>query len=218
MIVALLALFVALGGSSYAALRVGSRQIVNNSIRGKDVRNGTLRGKDSGKNTYTGKQIKESALGKVPSAGSADSAASAASAGNAATLGGHGPSFFVPAGPAALRVVGAAGGGSFGPGWSSAGSSSIEDPGFWKDSSGTVHLEGAAGRDSGPGTVIFTLPPGYRPAKILYFITYGSIDTQAYVNIQADGEVVYDAGADATGFIDNTNFVGLSNIAFRATH
>jgi hypothetical protein len=49
MIVALIALFVALGGSSYAALKVGSkniktgavssRAIANNSVRSADVRN-----------------------------------------------------------------------------------------------------------------------------------------------------------------------------------
>ena len=46
MAVALLALFVALGGSSYAAIKVGSTQIVNNSIRSKDVRDNNLRSKD----------------------------------------------------------------------------------------------------------------------------------------------------------------------------
>jgi hypothetical protein len=44
--VAYLALFLALGGSSYAALRIGSRQIVDNSVRSVDVRNGTLTGRD----------------------------------------------------------------------------------------------------------------------------------------------------------------------------
>lgn len=46
MAVALLALFVALGGSSYAAIKVGSRQIVNNSVRGTDIRNNDLGTRD----------------------------------------------------------------------------------------------------------------------------------------------------------------------------
>lgn len=58
MVVALLALFVALGGSSLAALRIGSRQIVNNSVRGVDVRNGTLGGRDVKNNKLTGADIK----------------------------------------------------------------------------------------------------------------------------------------------------------------
>ncbi len=86
MAVALLALFVALGGTSMAALRIGSRQIINNSVRGKDIRNGTLGGRDVKNNRLTGADIKgirgvdvndnsltgadvlESSLGTVPSA------------------------------------------------------------------------------------------------------------------------------------------------------
>lgn len=85
---ALLALFVALGGSSYAALSVGGEQIVDNSVRSKDlrnngvrgrdirkgtvrgtdVRNGDLQGKDVRDNTLTGADLKESSLATVPSA------------------------------------------------------------------------------------------------------------------------------------------------------
>src|SRR5215212_5220241 len=46
MVVAGLALFVALGGSSYAALKVGSGQIKNNSVRSRDLRNNDVRGRD----------------------------------------------------------------------------------------------------------------------------------------------------------------------------
>jgi hypothetical protein len=48
MVVALIALFVALGGVSYgvATGSIDSREIKNNSIRGKDVRNSTLRTQD----------------------------------------------------------------------------------------------------------------------------------------------------------------------------
>jgi hypothetical protein len=45
-VVAYLALFVALGGSSYAAMRVGSGEIVDNSIRSKDIRNGNVTSRD----------------------------------------------------------------------------------------------------------------------------------------------------------------------------
>ena len=49
MVVALVALFVALGGVSYgvASGYIDSREIKNNSIQSKDVRNGTLTGTDS---------------------------------------------------------------------------------------------------------------------------------------------------------------------------
>ena len=46
MIVSLLALTVALGGTSYAAAMIGSNDIIDNSVRSKDVRDGTLRKAD----------------------------------------------------------------------------------------------------------------------------------------------------------------------------
>ncbi len=67
-VVATLALFVALGGSSYAALQVSSREIVDNSIRSKDIRNRTITQKDVGRNALGGTNIKESRLGTVPRA------------------------------------------------------------------------------------------------------------------------------------------------------
>jgi hypothetical protein len=108
-VTALLALFVALGGSSYAAIRVGSEQIANNSIRskdlynngvrGKDIRKGTIRGtdvhdgdlkgKDVRDDTLSGDDVKESSLGAVPNA------ALAANAANAAALGGKPASAFL---------------------------------------------------------------------------------------------------------------------------
>jgi hypothetical protein len=54
-VVASLALFVALGGSSYAAL----------SITGSDVRDGSLTGRDIKRNSLTCRQIKEARLGTV---------------------------------------------------------------------------------------------------------------------------------------------------------
>jgi hypothetical protein len=45
-VIALCALFVALGGTSYAVTRVGSKQIRNNSVRSIDIKNGTIRSKD----------------------------------------------------------------------------------------------------------------------------------------------------------------------------
>ena len=45
-VMATVALFIALGGTSYAALEVGTREIRNNSVRSTDLRNGNVRGKD----------------------------------------------------------------------------------------------------------------------------------------------------------------------------
>jgi hypothetical protein len=47
-VMATVAVFVALGGVSWAAVRVTGRQVVNGSLTGKDVRNGTLGRPDLG--------------------------------------------------------------------------------------------------------------------------------------------------------------------------
>lgn len=67
-----LAVFIALGGSSYAALQIDSRDIANNSVRGVDVRNRTLSERDVKRNALTGRSIRESRLGRVPRAREAD--------------------------------------------------------------------------------------------------------------------------------------------------
>lgn len=73
-VMATVAVFIALGGSSYAAVK----------LNGKDIKKNTVAGKALKKDTLTGREIKESKLGKVPAAASADSATAAASAGIAA--------------------------------------------------------------------------------------------------------------------------------------
>jgi hypothetical protein len=57
-----LAVFIALGGSSYAALTINGASIKNRTIAGKKLRQDTL----------TGAQIRESGLGPVPRAKTAD--------------------------------------------------------------------------------------------------------------------------------------------------
>jgi hypothetical protein len=67
-VTATLALFIALGGSSYAALQLTGRDVRNNSLTGKDVRNRSLTGRDVARNSLTGRQIRESRLGTVRNA------------------------------------------------------------------------------------------------------------------------------------------------------
>jgi hypothetical protein len=85
-IVAYLALFIALGGSAFAAKTViTGKQIKNGTITGADIKNGSIKGKDLAKNTLTGTQINEAKLGTVPRA---TNATNATNAGNANTVGG----------------------------------------------------------------------------------------------------------------------------------
>ena len=66
------AVFVALGGSSYAALQIDSGDIANNSVRGIDVRNRSLGERELKRNALGGRSINESRLGRVPRARNAD--------------------------------------------------------------------------------------------------------------------------------------------------
>ena len=62
-VVAYVALFVALGGTAWAALHVGTKQVVNNSLRSGDLRNGkAVGGKDVIPNSLGGRQIDEEDL------------------------------------------------------------------------------------------------------------------------------------------------------------
>jgi hypothetical protein len=233
--VAYLALFAALGGSAYAAVTVTGKNIKDGTVTGKDIRSRTIAGGDIKGNSLSGAQINESGLGQVPTAASAGSAQSAQtaqtarsaqsaqtaqsahSAQNAENLGGRPASDYARNGAEAVRVIGASGEIPFNTGWGFGGIPNEEEvPGYWKDSAGTVHLRGAAGRSSGTAATMFTLPPGYRPNLDQWFITYGAAKTQAYVSIEANGDIVWHGGTNANGAYDNSSYVGLGNITFRA--
>jgi hypothetical protein len=88
MVVALLALFVALGGGAYAAIKlppnsVGSRQLKTSAVtRGKLAKN-AVTGAKVKNGSLTGADLNVAGLPKVPSATSADSASHAGSADSA---------------------------------------------------------------------------------------------------------------------------------------
>ncbi|MGH2959695.1 MAG: hypothetical protein ACRDKE_08820 [Solirubrobacterales bacterium] len=82
-VVATLALFIALGGVSYAAVKlpansVGEKQIKKNAVVGKKIKKNAITGDKIKPGTIKGTDITLASLGKVPSAGSADSAGVAA--------------------------------------------------------------------------------------------------------------------------------------------
>jgi hypothetical protein len=69
-VVATLALFVALGGTGYAASQITSRDVKNRSLKGGDLK----------KDTLGGAEVNESKLGSVPQAGLARNSLTAANA------------------------------------------------------------------------------------------------------------------------------------------
>jgi len=79
-VMASIAVFVALGGVSYAAATVNGGKIVKGTIGAGKLKNGTLTSTQVKQNSLTGGVIDESSLGTVPSAQTATSAKSAGSA------------------------------------------------------------------------------------------------------------------------------------------
>jgi len=62
MVVACVALFVSLGGVSYAVATIDSADIVNGSIRNRDFKDGTLRGQEAKPDGFGPNAIKEQSL------------------------------------------------------------------------------------------------------------------------------------------------------------
>jgi hypothetical protein len=81
-IVATAALFIALGGTSYAVVKVDSDDVVDNSLRSRDLRNNTVRSRDIRDRALLARDlrrdslgamvVKESSLGEVPRATDAE--------------------------------------------------------------------------------------------------------------------------------------------------
>jgi hypothetical protein len=65
MVVALVALFIAMGGSAYALVITG-KSIRNGTVTGKDLKNRSVTGNDMNENSVGGGAIKESTLTTVP--------------------------------------------------------------------------------------------------------------------------------------------------------
>lgn len=84
-LLAMVALFVSLGGISYAAATIHGKNIKNGTVAGKKLKNQAVTGAKVKNDSLTGAQVNEGTLGKVPSAASADQATKATTADSAET-------------------------------------------------------------------------------------------------------------------------------------
>jgi hypothetical protein len=149
-VISVLALFVALGGTAFAASQlgknsVGPKQLKKNAVRTAKIKNKAVTGAKIKPGTITGAQVNASTLGTVPVANLANSIA--------------------PVEP--VHLVGAPGEPGFENGSSNlppSGPIALNPAGFYKDHEGIVHLQGAVKVGSGGIPTVFTLPPGFRPA------------------------------------------------------
>ncbi len=197
-VMATIAVFIALGGASYAAVKlpknsVGSEQIKNGAITGAKIKNGAV----------TGAKIDLAGLGQVPSAGTATSATNAAHAATAteATHAASADSASSLAAPEPVHVVT-----EFENAFHNLGEG-FEKAGYYRDRQCEVHLQGTITGD--PGRVAFNLPEGFRPPGDIWAAApTGSIP--GYLEVLADGSVrvgVYEgANAERSWALDGMTF------------
>jgi hypothetical protein len=232
LVISLIALFVALGGTSYAVATnaIGSSQIKNNSIQSKDIKNNQVSSTDIRNRSLLSKDFK---AGQLPR-GKQGATGPAGQPGATGPVGPVGPSTG-PAGgdltgnypnpsiadgavtsaklasPEAFHEVGGSGEPAFENGWTNFGPAQYETAGFYKDPLGVVHLKGTVA--AGVIGTIFTLPVGYRPGKSQFFAApagtaYGEVLVRGLSEGAAAGRVHFNAGS--------TNFVSLNGVSFRA--
>ena len=96
-------------------------------------------------------------------------------------------------------------------------STDYNEPGYWKDQNGFVHLRGGVYLSSGGSAAIATLPLGYRPVKetrvpIAQTDTSGDGLNQTCV-IATNGEINFPNNGGATSFLDGISFYAVQTAA-----
>ena len=204
-VVATLALFIALGGVGYAALK-----LPKNSVHSKQIAKGAVKTSDIGKGAVTQAKLGAGAVG----AGQLSDGA----VGNGKLADGSVTAAKI-AGPDALHRVGAPGEVGFEPNnqhiWTTQFGSGTEVS-FQKDQLGQVHLFGTAicapqvsmGCTPPQAGVIYTLPPGFRPAQDLRLPVVSGTSTNPLGEI-----IIFRAGGGSDGEI----LVNLANMTAGST-
>jgi hypothetical protein len=199
-VISTLCLFLLLGGgAAFAATKLGKNSVGTKQIKNQAVTAGKIK-----MHTITGTQVNLAKLGTVPTA------SSAATAGTANALAAMEPT----------RLVGASGQPPFLDGSSnlSGGEFKFGPVGFYKDHEGIVHLTGVVkvGTEGTLKGLIFSLPPGYRPASGVAETALGLEKTVIFIF----GSNMVIAGTDLSGDLFVPGGEGkseiLSGITFRA--
>lgn len=163
-----IAVFVALGGTSYAVARnsIGSAQLKRNAVTSVKVKDRSLQRSDLAPSARVG------------------------------TRGVRGPQG--PAGPSGIAPSPEAWKGlDFSAGWGNYSAPDYVTGAYRKDQLGRVHLRGLVTRTAGAPTpaAIAVLPAGYRPpAKMLFTVGGGEAQTTSRIDVGPDGQVFWFTG------------------------
>lgn len=199
-VMATIAVFVALGGASYAAITiprnsVGTKQLKNGAVTAQKVKTHSLVAGD-----FAPGELPAGAQGPKGDPGPSSAASGPVTADKLNI-----PATYISAG----LPDGTPGCGS-NQGFVNWKPETYEPVGYYRGPDGIVHLRGTAAQCSPFNGIIFHLPPGYRPSGRSTFVVS---EPEAYeggpkVSIGADGEVL--------AWVPNTEYkVALDGISFR---
>jgi len=213
-VVSTLCLFILLGGGAWAAAKIDSGDVKDNSLKSVDLKDGKgLKNADVAPDGLSGSAINESSLAQVPSAADAD------------TLDGQAAGDFALAGSEEWQGLvlksdpGACHWQNFGNGFN--------PPAFFRDRAGVVHLRGMITAVDGTGSICgflspndtlilaSALPPGFRPANTeLVMIT--AANKPGRLDVSADGHLILGAAFGGyPSFADLEIWLSLDGVSFR---
>lgn len=193
-VMATVAVFIALGGTSYAVARntIGERELKDNGVTSRKVRDGTLLARDLAPETLS-----------QGSRGPRGAQGPAGPVGPPGPQGAPGPAQAEP-----WRAF------PFAAGWTNFNDVVFLPGGFRKDQLGNVQLRGLVSFATGQPTtttLIGTLPPGYRPLRTLIFAVHtGHPHLAGRVDVGSDGRVSWVSGANT----QEQDYTSLSGISF----
>ena len=183
-----IAVFIALGGTSYAVARnsIGTAQLKSNAVTSAKIKNGTVATGDLAPSARGGQRGPRGPQGPPGTSGAGGGA--------------------VDLQPEAWHAF------EFLNGWQNYGADTFGAAAYRKDKQGEVHLRGLVSQDGGTPThteTMMVLPPGYRPQVRQLFVTSsGNGDQAGGVIINTDGTIDWNFGSVAER--DYTSLAGIT--------